>query len=216
MGADERFDIFDRDRNWIGTATRSEVHALGLWHQTFQCWVLSYESGEPSLLFQMRHPGKDTFPGLLDISCAGHLLEGEKPADGVRELEEELGLIVDFQDLLPCGVFTEEDVLADGRIDREFCHVFLYCCDQPISNYRLQADEVTGLFRIVLRDIWLLVSGQMEQVTAKGVEADSNGTLQVVERTVDLQQLVPHERRYYELVFSKMESAFNCASFRAQ
>ena len=216
MGADERFDIFDRDNNWIGTATRSEVHALGLWHQTFQCWVLSYESGEPALLFQMRHPEKDTFPGLLDISCAGHLLEGEQPADGVRELEEELGLSVSFHELLPCGVFAEEDVLADGRIDREFCHVFLYCCDQPIRDYRLQADEVTGLYRIALRDVWLLVSGQMERVNAEGVEADSTGMLQAVKRTFELQQLVPHGLPYYELVFKKIESALDCATFRAQ
>ncbi|WNQ12825.1 NUDIX domain-containing protein [Paenibacillus aurantius] len=49
------------------------------------------EQGEPCLLLQRRHPGKDTYPGLFDITAAGHLEAGENVSDGIRELKEELG-----------------------------------------------------------------------------------------------------------------------------
>ncbi|MFZ3588496.1 hypothetical protein ACOI1C_04280 [Bacillus sp. DJP31] len=37
----ERLKIFDEHRNEVGAATRSEVHKMGYWHETFQCWLLA-------------------------------------------------------------------------------------------------------------------------------------------------------------------------------
>ncbi|MGF7045580.1 isopentenyldiphosphate isomerase [Paenibacillus sp. DS2015] len=76
----EEFDIYNEQMIKIGIASRQQAHALGLWHQTFHCWVVRTSATAGfSLLFQLRHPDKDTFPSLLDISCAGHLTTGEGP-----------------------------------------------------------------------------------------------------------------------------------------
>lgn len=210
MSADkssERLDIFDESMNHTGTATRSEAHAKGLWHQTFQCWVWDNAVGEGALLFQERHPDKDTFPGLLDISCAGHLLAGERVEDGVRELDEELGLSVSFKELIPCGIFPEEDRISSELIDREFCHVFLYPCSQPLTDYRLQEEEVTCLYRISIADVRRLAVETDFSVNIQGVAADpqQGGAMKSVERTVVAKDFVPHPELYYQLLLQAIE-----------
>ncbi|MDD9267990.1 NUDIX domain-containing protein [Paenibacillus sp. GCM10023248] len=201
---EELFDIYDDKMNWLGAAPRSEVHANGYWHCTFQCWIISMEEEEPALLLQLRHPDKDLFPNLLDISCAGHLAAGETVADGARELEEELGLHVDFSELVPCGIFAEEDLVSDLLIDREYCHVFLYRCDQPLSQYKLQADEVTALFKVSAAGLERLVHGEAQQLEARGVRSGENGRLEPAELVVTLDKVVPHPAAYYDLVFNSL------------
>lgn len=205
MKSEELFDVFDAKRNWLGVATRSEVHAKGLWHQTFQCWIVSLEEKVPKLLLQLRHPDKDLFPDLLDISCAGHLAAGETIEEGIRELEEELGLSAHFESLISCGVFAEEDLISDKLMDREFCHVFIYRCDQPLKNYVLQPDEVSGLFAVTVSDFKQLIRGEWEEIAASGYKMGLNGEYVDVERPISLNELVTHPTAYFELLFQKME-----------
>lgn len=214
MGKDQEwFDIFDEARQWIGTAPRPEVHKRGYWHQTFQCWIIDMqgrmeageERQEPALLFQMRHPGKDTFPSLLDISCAGHLLAGESVEDGVRELAEELGIEVAFDELRPCGVYKEEQRISPELMDREFCHVFILPWEQPLETYKLQEDEVTGLYRIGLSDVRLIAQGIARHIEVDGVEPDADGRLVPVKRTFNQADFVPHAEAYFHLVIQAVE-----------
>ncbi|WP_144028385.1 NUDIX hydrolase [Paenibacillus ferrarius] len=201
---EEIFDIYDEKMNWLGVAPRSEVHAKGLWHQTFQCWIVTYERGEPELLLQLRHPEKDLFPNLLDISCAGHLAAGETTEEGARELEEELGLKVAFNQLLPCGMFAEEDLISEKLIDREFCHMFLYRCDQLLSAYTLQADEVSGIFAVSAAHLEQLIRHETNQLTARGYLLDTDG--QKIEKNlpIGLMDMVPHPAAYFEFLFGKL------------
>lgn len=199
--SEELFDIYDEKMNRLGVAPRSEVHAKGLWHRTFQCWIVSLEGKEPNLLLQLRHPEKDLFPNLLDISCAGHLAAGETTEDGVRELEEELGMKVDFSDLIPCGVFAEEDLISDQLIDREFCHVFIYRCDQPLNRYILQPDEVSGLFAVSVVDLERLVHQETNEIMASGYKMGGEGELDHTSLLLTLDNLVPHPVAYFDLVF---------------
>lgn len=202
--SEEQFDVFDEKRNWLGVAPRSEVHAKGLWHQTFQCWIVTLHENVPKLLLQLRHPDKDLFPDLLDISCAGHLAAGETVEEGTRELEEELGLSVVFEDLIPCGVFAEEDLLSDTLIDREFCHVFLYRCDQALRCYELQPDEVTGLFAVAVSDLKQLVNGELTEIKATGFKRGVNNEYEDIEWPISLKEVVPHPPAYFELLFQKL------------
>ncbi|MDR6549804.1 NUDIX domain-containing protein [Paenibacillus qinlingensis] len=203
--SEELFDVFDAKKNWLGVAPRSEVHAKGLWHQTFQCWIVSLEEEEPKLLLQLRHPDKDLFPDLLDISSAGHLAAGETIEEGTRELEEELGLSVAFEELIPCGMFAEEDLISDKLMDREFCHVFIYRCDQPLRSYVLQPDEVSGLFAVTVSDFKQLISGDRVQIASSGFKRGENGEYVDVELPVSLKDVVPHPVAYFELLFQKLD-----------
>lgn len=209
MAQDEVFDIFDSRMRRTGTASRKEAHAQGLWHQTFHCWVIrtpTRPEEDWSLLLQLRHRDKDTFPNMLDISCAGHLLAGERVEDGVRELQEELGLSVAFAELISCGVFAEEDIISETLIDREFCHVFLYPCNQALEAYKFQLSEVSGLFFIPLAAFQELVSGRCDSVLTKGVIVtdEAAGTTIEISRDVRKADIVPHPQAYYELLFHQI------------
>jgi isopentenyldiphosphate isomerase len=208
MSLNEEFDIFNDKMQKIGTSTRQEAHAQGLWHQTFHCWVINTSAMEGwRLLFQLRHIEKDTFPNLLDISCAGHLLTGESVEDGLRELKEELGIDVLFSEIFTCGVFAEENIISKKLIDREFCHVFLYECNQSLTEYKFQISEISGLFFINLDDFKQLIHGVRDSVIAKGIVIDGTvGETDEVSREVFITDIVPHPKEYYDFIFHKIHS----------
>ncbi|MDR7318411.1 NUDIX domain-containing protein [Brevibacillus nitrificans] len=201
----EILDIFDESGTPIGVAPRTEVHRLGHWHQTFHCWIYRVEQSKIWLLFQKRHPQKDTCPDLLDITSAGHLVASEGPADGVRELEEELGLTVSFDALDEIGVINDV-MTAPGIIDKEMCHVFAYACDQPLQAYVLQAEEVTGLLWAELDEVERLFAGEMATIAVHGFLSEPDGTKQEVELRVEQSAFVPHEAHYYQQVFAAVRS----------
>ncbi|SMO85670.1 NUDIX hydrolase [Melghirimyces algeriensis] len=194
----------DANRNIIGTADRECVHREGLWHQTFHCWLFREEKGKIRLLLQLRHPDKKAHPNHLDVTAAGHLLHGEQISDGVRELEEELGIKAHYRACIPLGIWREE-IIGDGWIDREFIHVHLYECHDRIQTFQLQPEEVSGLFEVELP--------LMEQLIQKEkVEAELTGTIQLEDgrhreekRRVTLQDFVPYSPGYYQMVLKALK-----------
>ena len=130
---------------------KSEAHRRGLWHRCFHCWVFGAGAGGPYLLVQRRSATKDTWPGYLDVTAAGHLAAGEEPLDGLREVEEELGLRVDPGRLTPLGTRLAEQRIPGG-LDRELHDVFLLGDDTPPGDLRLQREEVEAVLRVGLDD----------------------------------------------------------------
>lgn len=173
---DERLDIYNKQMKWIGTAERSDVHSNGYWHKTFHCWIVSIVQDQVYLLFQKRHPSKDTFPNLLDKSAAGHYLQGEVEQDGLRELKEEIGVNVGWDELLPCGVVPIIHETPEFK-DYEFCYVYLLFYQQRLDQYTLQEDEVTDLYHIELNDYRRLLSGQVDQILGLSAERETYFTL---------------------------------------
>lgn len=204
MAAIEVFDIFDGQMERIGTATREETHRQGLWHQTFHCWVINdADSKRPRVLLQLRHPDKDTFPNFYDTSCAGHLQAGETRADGVRELEEELGLVASYPDLAYKGLIPEETYYADGRIDREFTHVHTYRCHLELEQFTFQVEEITGLFYADLALFRELIAGTIELLPAEGLVTQQGHAQQSqrITAAIRLEQLTPISPEYANLLF---------------
>jgi isopentenyldiphosphate isomerase len=150
---DELLDILDESGRPTGEVLeKSEAHRLGLWHRCFHCWICGSDAAGPYLLLQRRAAAKDTWPGHLDITAAGHLSAGEETLDGLREIEEELGLQVDPERLVPLGTIRVEQQLPAGY-DREFHEVFLLRDDTPPQNLRLQTEEVESIYRLNLDDV---------------------------------------------------------------
>lgn len=206
MSETEFFDIWTKDMMKLGTASRQEVHAKGLWHQTFHCWIMKRDAkGQIDLLFQRRHPNKDVFPSLLDTSCAGHLQAGEDARDGVRELEEELGLAVAVEDLTYIGRVAQEHILSPHLIDRELNHVFLYESERPLVDYRIQTEELTGLYWVGMRAFQELRRGERDQLTSTGVYVDeASGGLTEEQATWRLTDFTPNSDEYYQLLFDQI------------
>ena len=91
----ELFEVLNEDGTSSGhIKERSLVHRDGDWHGTVHTWIARRRpDGGWQLLFQKRSSEKESFPGKLDISSAGHRQAGEEALPtAVRELKEELGL----------------------------------------------------------------------------------------------------------------------------
>ena len=153
MRVDELVDILDESGRPTGEIlAKSEAHRLGLWHRCFHCWICGSDAAGPYLLLQRRAATKDTWPGYLDITAAGHLSAGEETLDGLREIEEELGLQVNPERLVPLGTIGIEQQLPAG-CDREFHEVFLLRDNTPPEKLRLQKEEVESIYRLDLDDV---------------------------------------------------------------
>ncbi|KDO46123.1 hypothetical protein CISIN_1g0040121mg, partial [Citrus sinensis] len=53
----------------------SEVHRVGDYHRTVNAWIFAESTQE--LLLQRRADFKDSWPGMWDISSAGHISAGD-------------------------------------------------------------------------------------------------------------------------------------------
>ncbi len=146
---DELLDVLDELGRPTGEVVwKSEAHRRGLFHRCFHCWVAGEDAEGRYLLVQRRAAAKDTWPGCLDVTAAGHLRSGEEPlAGGLRELEEELGLRVGPERLIPLGTRRIEQEIPQGR-DREFHDVFILLDGTPPQDLRLQEGEVEAVLRV--------------------------------------------------------------------
>jgi isopentenyldiphosphate isomerase len=157
---DELIDVLDGLGRPTGeVAWKSEAHRRGLWHRCFHCWVYGTDAEGAYLLVQRRAATKDTWPGRLDVTAAGHLRSGEEPlGGGLREVEEELGLRVERERLIPLGARRIEQVIPEG-CDREFHDVFLLFDPTPPEDLQLQEGEVEAVLRVRLDDAERLGTG---------------------------------------------------------
>lgn len=192
----EELAIFTENMERIGTRTRAEVHARGYWHETFQCWFIKEENKRTFLLFQLRAAQKKDFPNTLDITAAGHLLSHETPRDGVREIREELGLHLAFEDLIETGIIKDHILLGELK-DYEFCHSYFYQLTQPLDTFVLQEEEVQGVFWIELDDFERLILLEIKRIGANGYLRQADGTLQLSKKRYKLADFCPHNAHYY-------------------
>lgn len=185
----EMLDIYDENMVHLGVKAREAVHHDGDWHHTFHCWITfrDAEDQQDYIVVQKRGPDKQFHPNMLDVTAAGHYEAGETIADGVREIQEELGIAVAFDRLLPVG--GRWAVCRYGEwIDYEFNEVFLLNDDRPLVAYAFQREEVSDLVRIRLDDALALFAGERDSIEAESLEA---GTL-----TIRLTDFVEMADRY--------------------
>ncbi|NBI29684.1 NUDIX hydrolase [Chengkuizengella marina] len=191
----ELLHIFDEEMNLIGKQSRDIVHKKGYWHETFHCWITVREKGITYILFQKRAACKEDYPNFLDITSAGHLLASESIKDGIREVEEELGLKLKFEDLVSIGIIKEE-IRTETIIDREFCHVFLYETD-IIPQFKLQQEEVASIFKVKLNEVIQLYEGCLSKIKA----IEINNKNESKGRIVYKKHILNDSGSYYQQIF---------------
>ncbi len=167
----ELFDVVTANGDPTGIVKpRWQVHRDGDWHRSIHLWIFGVESGVPFLDFQRRGEEKDTWPGKLDATVAGHLGAGEQVNDALREVEEEVGITIAPDNARQVGVRMSSNE-GDGRpIDRELQQLFLVRRDESIEEYRPNADEVAAIVRMGLDDAIALLSGDIDQVAAIAID----------------------------------------------
>ena len=152
----ELFDVLRPDGRASGERKpRDVVHRTGEWHAALHLWLID-ERGE--ILFQRRALSKDLAPGKVDVGVAGHLIAGETWRDALREAQEEVGLLVTPEAVVPLLTLRSERSYPDGRRDFEFQSVValpvaVHERDQLSPN----ANELMGLYWLPLSAALALV-----------------------------------------------------------
>ncbi|WP_438977229.1 NUDIX hydrolase [Polaribacter sp.] len=176
---DELIDILTSDGKPTGkTALKSEAHKNGWFHATVHIWLYT---ADKKILLQQRAFTKKVFPGLWDISVAGHIAAGEDILTAAkREVFEELGLPITEEELFKIGTRIHHVEHKNGIIDKEHHHVFIAELKSSVEKLILQKDEVEG---VKLFDLEVLTSTKnLENV------------------------LLPRFHDYYCMVYDKIES----------
>lgn len=202
----EVLTVFDDQRNPIGRAERGDVHRLGLWHETFHCWFISKEPEKVSLYLQLRSADKKDYPNLLDITAAGHLLESENVRDGIREVKEEIGFDISYDDLKFLGI-VEYCAASEGFIDNEFAHVYLHEIANGWDGFTLQKEEVSGMVKVDFYEFQKLWKSEQSTIRIEGFQLTDESTQVLLDKVVDKDAFVPHGERTYTKVLNLIEKA---------
>jgi len=114
----EKVQIVDENDQAIGSATREETWAKGLYHQTIHI-IITDKAG--NILLQKRSSQKKLYPNRWTNAVSGHVDEGETyETSASRELLEEIGISIPLK-YLGKFVFHHE---GDGKIINQFNGVF--------------------------------------------------------------------------------------------
>ncbi|OVA06923.1 NUDIX hydrolase domain [Macleaya cordata] len=145
---EEHFDVLTKTGQKTGiTKPRSHVHRDGDYHRAVHVWIFAESTQE--LLLQCRADNKDSWPGLWDISSAGHISAGDSSLiTARRELQEELGVTLPKDAFELIFIFLHECVTNGGKfINNEFEDVYLVTTLDPIplEAFTLQETEVSAV-----------------------------------------------------------------------
>ena len=154
----ELFDLLDEDGRPNGIVQeRGVVHWEGSLHGTVHIWITRETDHGTEVLLQKRSANKDSNPGCLDISSAGHMQAGAGVMESaLRELQEELGIEAAPEDLEFIGTHKagyEKEFYGRMFRDRELMHVFLYNRPVEIEKLHLQEEEVESVHWVPLEEL---------------------------------------------------------------
>lgn len=149
----EQIDVLTPDGAFTGVVeSKPEVHRRGLWHRAAHVWIVTPDR---RVLLQRRAFTKESWPGLWDVSVAGHLNAGEGALDAaLRETHEELGLALDALALRHLATLRYQAVLRDGAyIENEFHEIFLTVRDVTLEELTLDPEEVAQVALVAIEEI---------------------------------------------------------------
>lgn len=127
---EEYWNIYDVNRTLTGkTIKRGDAFAEDEYYVCCEIWIMN---SKQQMLMTQRHPAKKA--GALWEFSGGGVLAGETTKQAaVREIREELGLIIDESEFQLLEVFKNRNYLMD---------IFLVKKDFDLGEITLQPDEV--------------------------------------------------------------------------
>lgn len=130
----EIWDLYDTDGVRTGTTMkRGDPVPRGFYTLSVSVWLTN---GRGEYLLSKRHPAKK-FPNLWECTGGGALAGEDSLTAGVREVREELGVVLAPQ---------EGRLIYQRRRDefQDFYDAWLFRCEAPVSSLTLQPEEVAA------------------------------------------------------------------------
>ncbi len=131
----------------------------------------------------------------------------ETVEDGIREVQEELGLELTFDELIPLGTIPYS-MRNDNLIDNERAHVFVYNNPYCLEDFQLQKEEVAGIVKVKFVDFRRFWQGEIHSLQVKGFQVDPSGQRISINQSVDTTYFVPHDVDYYTRIIEGIEAIF--------
>lgn len=133
--------------NGVGTGrpeTRKNIHTQGLWHRAV---IVAIVNDNNEVLIQKRASTKEKFPGLWDISVAGHVPFGQDSVScAASETMEEIGYMlpkaIKLKDFRFMTSFRNQLPISENFLENQFYDFFIYNIDIPIEKFIIQESEV--------------------------------------------------------------------------
>lgn len=146
----EYIDTYNENHNFIARFEKIKAHQLGLWHDVVG--ALIFNPNENTVFFQLKNHKHNNVndTDLLEITAGGHLQAGESLQDSVREIKEETGLIVDFNDMIQSGIRKCDT--DNNMVIREFQYYYILPLNVDIEDFTVDNDEVIGFVKININE----------------------------------------------------------------
>jgi isopentenyldiphosphate isomerase len=176
----------------IGEGSKDQAHIDGTWHATIHVWILDDKN---HLILQRRSLTKEHFPNYFDVSVGGHIRPGE---DGLREVQEELGVTVTLDELVSIGILTLETKIP-SLWTRERPRVYLWHSRRPLDSFKFTDGEVTQLAALDIRDLAPL----LHDVT---IPCDIFDGVGVTKGTLSYAQLSPFSTTYWNTLLKALRN----------
>jgi isopentenyl-diphosphate Delta-isomerase len=144
LESEENLDILDDEGNRTGESLpRPIIHDRELIHGSVFIWIYN-SKGE--VLLQLRAEDRKIFPGLWDVSVAGHIEAGSGPlASAVKEIHEEIGVDIEQHELKQVAFVFDDPLLSSGKRHPIFCWVYILHKEFDIDELEIQAAELTNV-----------------------------------------------------------------------
>lgn len=139
----EYLDVLNENGEFLGKKrSRRDCHNLGLWHRVTYGFLFN-EYGD--VLLQKRSTNKKSWPDLWDVSVSGHISAGEYGKNALkREIEEEIGLIVNINQLEYFASSKSHQVVGK-KINNHFNDCYIINVDIDIDDLTPLKEEISEL-----------------------------------------------------------------------
>ena len=145
MGNNELLEVCNENGVGLGRpATRETVHKEGLWHRAV---IVALVNKNNEILIQKRSKEKEKFPGLWDLSIAGHVPFGHDSLScAASETMEEIGYMlpkeIQLKEFRFMTSFRSQLPISDTFLENQFYDFFVFNSDIPIESFHVQDGEV--------------------------------------------------------------------------
>ncbi len=138
----EIWDILDENGNKTGkTIIRGEQLKVGQYHLVVHIWIINHR-GE--ILIQKRPEHLEFAPGLW-ATTGGSAIQGEDSITAAcREVEEELGIVLDVNSMLMPVRYKRKNSLVDILVVNQ---------DIKLENLKLQKEEVSDVKWVTVNEL---------------------------------------------------------------
>lgn len=164
----EYIDIYDSNENLLGYCEKDKAHKLGYWHKVFGCLI--YNSKKNKVFLQLKNPdhNKVNKKPLLEITAGGHLISGETLYNGVREIKEETGFDIKYDDLIFLEKRKCNKIISKDYKIKEFQYYYSLDLDVAVDNFKdYDKSEVLSFIEFDINDLVRLLNKKVRAIKGK-------------------------------------------------